>query len=98
MTGTLLSTRDTGTNEKEALGFQFLNTTDGIRVVRIATVDDDITLFEVRGQLTDEAIDRGPRFDEKYDLAGTLELGDKLFNGVSTLNFCAWVGVNMTEE
>ena len=49
MTGTLLATGDTGTNEKEPLSFELLNTADSVRIVRITAVDDDITLFEVRG-------------------------------------------------
>jgi hypothetical protein len=89
MTGALLATRDTGTDEKESLGFKLLDTADGIRVVGVATVNDDITLFEVRGQLTDEVIDCEPCFDEKDDLARTLELVNKFFDGVSPLDVSA---------
>jgi len=49
MTGAFLTTRDTGTDEKESLSFELLNTADGVRIVRITTVDDDIALFKVRG-------------------------------------------------
>ena len=49
MTGAFLATRDTGTDEKEPLSFELLNTSDGVRIVRITAVDDDITFFKVRG-------------------------------------------------
>ena len=84
--GALLAAGHTGTDEKEALGFKFLNTADGIRVVRVATVNDDITLFEVGGQLIDEVIDSRAGFDEEDDLARALEFGNELFNRVSSLN------------
>jgi len=74
MTGALLATGDTGTDVKEPIGFKLLDTADGIRVMRVTTVNDDITLFEVRGQLFDEVIDSGACFDKKDDLARTLEL------------------------
>jgi hypothetical protein len=45
MTGALFTARDTGTDKEEALGLKLFNTADGIRVVRIATVNDDITLL-----------------------------------------------------
>jgi len=93
MTGALFATRDTGTDIKEPFGFKLLNTANGIRVVRVSTVDDDITLFEVRGQLTDEVIDGGACFDKKDDLARTLELGDKFLDGVSTLDVSAYIRV-----
>ena len=89
MTGALFATRDTGTDVKEPFGFKLLNTANGIRVVRVSTVNDDITLFEVRGQLVDKVIDGGACFDKKDDLAGTFELGDKFFDGVSTLDVSA---------
>ena len=74
MAGALFATGDTRTDVKEPFGFKLLNTANGIRVVRVSTVNDDITLFEVRGQLIDEIIDSGACFDEKDDLAWTLEL------------------------
>jgi hypothetical protein len=94
MTSALLTTRDTGTDEKEPLGFELLNAADGIWIVRIASVNDDITLFEVRGELTDEVINSRACFDEKDDLARTLELGNKLFDRVSPLYVSAWIGVS----
>jgi len=86
MTGALLAARDTGTDEKESLGLNLFNAADCIWVVRVSTVNDDITLFEMRGQLVDKVIDGGASFDKKDDLARTLELGDKLFDGMGPLD------------
>lgn len=46
------------------------------------TVDDDITLLEVRHELIDEGVDSGPSLDKENDLARALELGAELFNRV----------------
>jgi hypothetical protein len=94
MAGAFFTTRDTGTDVKEPFGFKLLNTANGIRVVRVSTINDDIALFEVRGQLFDEVIDGGACFDEKDDLARTLELGGKFFNGMGTLDVSAYTRVS----
>jgi hypothetical protein len=72
MTGALFATRNTGSDVKEPFGLELMNTANGIRVVRVSAVNDDITLFEVRGQLIDEVINSGACFDKKDDLARTL--------------------------
>ena len=95
MTGALFASRDTGTDVKEPFGFKLLNTANGIRVVRVSTINDDIALFEVRGQLIDKIIDGRACFDKKDDLARTLELGGKFFNGVSTLDVRAYTRVSV---
>jgi hypothetical protein len=74
MAGALFATRNTGSDIKETFGFDLLNTPNGIWVVRVSAVNDDITLFEVRDQLFDEVVDGGACFDKKDDLARTLEL------------------------
>jgi hypothetical protein len=66
--------------------------------VRVATVDDDITLFEVGGQLIDEVIDSRAGFDEEDDLARALEFGNELFNRVSSLNVGAWMRVSVDDN
>ena len=98
MTSTLLTTGDTGTDEQEPLGLELLNATDGIWIVRIATVNDNITLFEVRGELIDEIINCRACFDEENDIARTLELSNKLFDRVSPLYVSAWIGVRYREQ
>jgi hypothetical protein len=98
MTGALFATWDTGTDVKESFGFKLLNTANGIWVVRVSTVNDNITLFKVRGQLFDEVIDGGACFDKKYDLARTLEFGNKFFNGVSTLDVSTYMRVSVNKS
>jgi hypothetical protein len=73
ITGAFLTTGHTRSNEEESLGFEFLDATDCIGIVRVSAVDDDVTLFEMGGQLLDEVIYSGPSFNEKDDLAWTLE-------------------------
>jgi hypothetical protein len=66
--------------------------------VRVATVNNDITLFEVGGQLIDEVINGRARFDEEDNLARALEFANELFNRVSSLNVCAWMRVSFGWE
>ena len=86
---TLLTTRDTGTDEQETLGLELLGAADRVGVVRVTTVDDDVTLFKVRGELIDECIDSRASLDEEDDFAWRLELGDELLDGVGALDLCA---------
>ena len=65
--------------------------------MRVATVNDDITLFEVRSQLTDEVIDGVPCFNEEDDLARTLELEDKFFDGVGPLDISTYMRAKMSK-
>ena len=65
--------------------------------MRVATVNDDITLFEVRSQLTDEVIYGVPCFNEEDDLARTLELGNKFFDGVGPLDISTYVRAKMSK-
>ena len=89
VTGTLLTTGHTGTDEQEALRLKLLGATDRIGVVRVTTVNDDVTRFEVRDELLNESIDGGTGLDEEDDLAGTLELGAELLDRVGTLDLGA---------
>lgn len=89
VTRTLLTTRDTGADEEEALRLELLCAADGIGEVRVTTVNDDVTLLEVGDELVDEGIDGSTGLDEEDDLARPLELRDKLLDGVSTLDIRA---------
>jgi hypothetical protein len=71
--GALLTTGHTRPNEEEPLGFEFLDTTDCIGIVRVSAVNDDVAFFEMGGQLMDKVIYSLPSFNEKDNLAGTLE-------------------------
>ena len=86
VTGTLLTTGHTGTDEQEALRLKLLAATNTVRVVRVTAVNDDVTRLEVGDKLLDEGIDGSTSLDEKDDLAGTLELGGELLDRVSTLD------------
>ena len=65
--------------------------------MRVATVNDDITLFEVRSQLIDEVIDGASCFNEEDDLARTLELRDKFFDGVGPLDISTYMRAKMSK-
>ena len=86
VTGTFLTTRDTGANEEQALGFELVGAADGVGVVRVTTVNDDITLLDatlVQEELN-EVVDGLAGHDEHHHTAGLLELGAELLDGVST--------------
>jgi len=84
VTGTLLTSRNTGTNEEETLGLELLGAADRVGEVRVSSIDDDVSLLEMGFKLTDEVVDSLSSLDEKDDLSGSLEFGAKLLNGVST--------------
>ena len=73
ISGTLLTTRDTGADEKQALGFELLGATNGIRVVRVTTVDDNITGLEMRDELADEVVDGATGLHEEDNFARRLK-------------------------
>jgi hypothetical protein len=83
VTGTLLTTGNTGTDEEETLGLELLGAAVRVGEVRVSTVDDDVALLEVGLELADEVVDGLTSLDEENDLAGSLELGAELLNGVS---------------
>lgn len=49
VTCTLLTAGDTSPNKKDAFGFTFFCAANGIGVVRIATIDDNVTWLKIRG-------------------------------------------------
>jgi hypothetical protein len=91
---TLLTSGDTRTNEEEALLLELFGATDRVWVVRIAAIDDDVALLEVRLKLVDEVVNSLASLDEKDDLAGFLELAAKLFNRMCTLDVSAYTRIN----
>lgn len=60
--------------------------------MRVTPVYDDVAFFQVWLQLGDEAVDCRASLDEKDYLAGTLELGNELLNGVRALDFGTFTG------
>lgn len=89
VTGTLLTTGDTTADEKEALGLEILGTANRVGVVRVTTVDDDVTRLEVRYELLDESVDGITSLDEQDDFTRGLELGNELLDRVRALNLGA---------
>jgi len=82
VSGTLLTTGDTGTDKQEALGLELLGSSDGVGVVRVTTVNDDVTLLEVRLKLGNEVVDGLSGLDEENDSSGSLEVLAELLNGL----------------
>jgi len=54
MTGTLLSSRNTGTDEQEALLLEFLGPSDGVGIMGVTAINDDITLLQMGDELLDK--------------------------------------------
>lgn len=86
---TLLSSGHTRANKQKALVFEFLGTTDGIGIMRVSTIDDDIARLEMGNKLLDETVDGIPSLDEEDNLARTLELGSKLLDRAGANNIGA---------
>jgi hypothetical protein len=84
VTGTLLTTGDTRTDETDTLGGEVLSAAVGVGEVRVTTVDDDISLFKVWKDGLDEVIDGLTGHDKEHNATGLLQLGAELLDGVST--------------
>jgi len=84
VTGTLLSSRDTRSNEEKTFVLELLGATNRVGEVRVSSIDDDVSLLEMGFKLTDEVVDSLSSLDEEDDLSGSLEFSAKLLNGVST--------------
>jgi hypothetical protein len=61
----------------------------GVRKVRVATVDDDITRLKMRDDRIDKGIDRVTGFHQQEHLAGPLKVGNKFFDAVAADNILA---------
>ena len=88
--GALLSSRNTRTNEQEALLLKLLGTSDGIGVMGVTTVNDDVALFEMGSELLDEGVNGRTGLDKEDDFAWPLKLSNELLDGMSTLDFGAY--------
>jgi hypothetical protein len=84
---TLLTTGDTGTDEADTLGVEVLGAAVGVGEVRVATVNDDVTLLKtVLEEELNEVVDGLTGHDEEHHAAGSLELGDELLDAVCANN------------
>lgn len=86
VTGTLLTTGDTAADKAKALLGEVLGAAVTVGEVGVTTIDDDVTLVEVRQKGLDELVDGLASHDQEHDTAGALELGAELLDGVSTDN------------
>lgn len=86
VTSTLLASRDTRANEQQTLCLKLPSSADGVRVVGVTTVDDDITLLEEGFELGDETVHSVTSFDEEDDLARGFQLLAELLDGVGALD------------
>lgn len=82
VSGTLLTTRDTRADKQETLGLELMGSSDRVGVVGVTTVNDDVTLLEVRLELSNEVVDGLTSLDEEDDSPRPLELSAELLNGV----------------
>lgn len=94
VSGTLLSSGDTGTNKEDSLLVELLVSSVGVGEVRVTTVDDDIALLEVGEELLNERVDGLAGLDEENDSSGSLEQSAELGNGVGANDGLAWVSMS----
>ena len=90
ITGTLLPSGNTGTNEQKALRLELLSPSDGVGVVGITAINDDITFFEMGNKLLDEGVNSITGLNKEDNFARLLELCGELLDGVSALDFGAF--------
>ena len=82
VSGTLLTTRDTGTDKQETLSLELVSSSDGVWVVRVSTVNDDVTLLEVWLELSDKVVDGLTGLDEEDDSSGSRGVFSELRDSV----------------
>lgn len=92
VSGTLLTTRDTRADKQETLGLELMGSSDRVGVVGVTTVNDDVTLLEVRLELSNEVVDGLTSLDEEDDSPRPLELSAELLNGVGADDVGAFAG------
>jgi hypothetical protein len=88
VTGTLLSSRDTASDESNTLLGKVLGAAVRVGVVGVTTVDDDVTLLDATlgEKELDEVVNGLSSHDEHHHAAGLLELLDELLDGVGANN------------
>lgn len=91
VSGTLLATRDTGSNESNALLSEVLGAAVGVWEVGITTVNDDVAgLNTALGEEgLDEVVDWLACHDEQHHTAWLLELRDELLDALCANNALA---------
>lgn len=84
--GALLTTGNTGADETETLALEVLGAAVGVGEMRVATINNDITLLQEGQKLLNPVVDSFAGLDKEHDTAGALELGDELLIGVGSDN------------
>jgi hypothetical protein len=74
ISGTFFTTGHTGTDESDTLASQILCSAVGIGEMRVATINDDVTLFTVGQESLNEIIDWFTSHDQEHHAAGSLQL------------------------
>jgi len=90
VSSTLFSSRNTGSDEQEALCLELFGAADGVRIVGVTSVNDDIALLHERNELIDECVDGRSSLDEEDDLARRLELFAELLDRMCALDVGAY--------
>lgn len=67
VSGSLLTSRDSGSDKEETLGLELSGPSNGVGVVRVSTVNDDVSLLHLGGELVDERVDGGSGLDKEDD-------------------------------
>ncbi len=96
VSGTLLASRNTGSDESDSLPLQVLGAAGGIWVVGVTTVNDDVALLQVWEESLNEVVNWLSGHNQEHDAAWGLELSAELLDGVSTLNglSCTYISLN----
>jgi hypothetical protein len=77
------TTRNSRSNKEEAFGLHLMTSSDSIWVMRITSINDDVSLFKIRLDLSDEIVDGRTGFDKKDDSSRLLQLAAELLDRVS---------------
>ena len=81
VSGTLLTSGNTATNETDSLGLQVFCSSVGIWEMRVTTIDDDITLLNTGlEESLNEVVDWLSGHNQEHHSAGSLELGDEVLD------------------
>jgi hypothetical protein len=80
ISGTLLTSGNTGTDESDALGRQVLCSASGIGEMRVAAINDDIAFLDKWEERLDEVVNWLTSHNKQHDAAGLFELRDEFFD------------------
>jgi hypothetical protein len=97
VSGTLLTTRNTGTNKSDALLGELLGSAVGVWEVRVSTIDNDIALLQEWEESGNEVVDGLTGLDEKHNSSWSLQLLAKLLNRMGTDDRLAYVMMSASD-